>query len=245
MKLLVTAGNTRVLLDQVRCLTNVFTGRTGTAIALEAYRRGHQVTLLTSHPEVVNQLPREYDLGADRWRLATYATFEDLQNFMATQLADVSYDGVIHSAAVSDYLFGGVYAPAPGTRFDDKNHVWRVGPGSFPTLEDRSAPKIKSTERDLWVRLCRAPKLIDRVRSDWGFRGTLVKFKLEVGIGEEELRRIAEESRLQSQANLMVANTLEGMASWALVGPSAEGYAKIARADLPARLLDAVEGVTR
>ena len=40
MNLLVTAGNARVYIDQVRCLTNIFTGRTGAAIALEAYERG-------------------------------------------------------------------------------------------------------------------------------------------------------------------------------------------------------------
>ena len=39
MNLLVTAGNTQVAIDRVRCITNIFTGRTGTAIALEAYRR--------------------------------------------------------------------------------------------------------------------------------------------------------------------------------------------------------------
>ena len=51
MKLLVTAGNTLVPIDSVRGITNVFTGRTGAGIALHAYRRGHHVTLLTSHPE--------------------------------------------------------------------------------------------------------------------------------------------------------------------------------------------------
>ena len=53
MRLLVTAGNTLALVDRVRCLTNVFTGRTGAAIALCAHQRGHAVTLLTSHPEAV------------------------------------------------------------------------------------------------------------------------------------------------------------------------------------------------
>ena len=44
MNILVTAGNTQVFIDQVRCITNIFTGRTGAAIAVEAYRRGHSVT---------------------------------------------------------------------------------------------------------------------------------------------------------------------------------------------------------
>ena len=67
----------------------------------------------------------------------------------------------------------------------------------------------------------RAPKLIDMVRSPWGFRGTLVKFKLEVGISDERLLEIAEKSRIHSQADFMVANTLEGASAWAYLGPLA------------------------
>src|SRR5260370_4679187 len=56
MNLLVTAGNTKVLIDRVRCITNIFTGRTGAAIALHAHERGHDVTLLTSRPEAVAEM---------------------------------------------------------------------------------------------------------------------------------------------------------------------------------------------
>ena len=51
MNLLITAGNTQARIDRVRCLTNIFTGRTGAAIAAEAAARGHTVTLATSHPD--------------------------------------------------------------------------------------------------------------------------------------------------------------------------------------------------
>src|SRR5438034_5962598 len=46
MRILVTAGNTLVPIDRVRCITNIFTGRTGARIALHAQERGHDVTLL-------------------------------------------------------------------------------------------------------------------------------------------------------------------------------------------------------
>src|SRR5207244_1980709 len=99
----------------------------------------------------------------------------------------------------------------------------------------------KSEEPELWLRLHRAPKLVDRIRSGWGFRGVLVKFKLEVGTPEAELLEIAERSRRQSDANLMVANTLEGADSWAFIGPLEGRYERIERAALPSRLLDEVE----
>src|SRR5215471_14034707 len=98
MNFLVTAGNTLVPIDRVRCLSNVFTGRSGAAIALCAHGRGHAVTLLTSHPEAVAAPP------AERWLLLRYRTFEDLQDLMAQQITRGVLDAVIHCAAVSDYL---------------------------------------------------------------------------------------------------------------------------------------------
>ena len=62
MNILVTAGNTQTPLDRVRCITNIFSGRTGARIAAEAAARGHRVTLLTSHPEVLEGEPSSRDL---------------------------------------------------------------------------------------------------------------------------------------------------------------------------------------
>src|SRR5438876_3096363 len=81
MNLLVTAGNTLVPIDRVRCITNIFTGRTGASIALEAHTRGHTVTLLTSHPEAVAELRPDACLDK-RWTARRYRTFEDLQSLM-------------------------------------------------------------------------------------------------------------------------------------------------------------------
>jgi phosphopantothenoylcysteine synthetase/decarboxylase len=240
MNVLVTAGNTRVFIDRVRCLTNIFTGRTGAAIALEAYRRGHGVTLLTSHPEAIAELAGVTKLATERWRLLRYDTFEELRQAMARELTEQKYDAVIHSAAVSDYLAAGVFAPTPGTRLTEQLQ-WHADGGQTPALVDRAAGKVKSDEPELWLRLVRAPKLIDMIRADWGFNGTLVKFKLEVGVSDERLLEIAEKSRTHSRADLLVANTLEGAASWAFLGPLNNEYAKIPRAKLAAKLIDAVE----
>jgi hypothetical protein len=102
---------------------------------------------------------------------------------------------------------------------------------------------VKSQESELWLRLARTPKLIDCVRSDWGFDGVLVKFKLEVEIADNRLLSTAEQSRRQSRADLMVANTLEGMKSWAYLGPLQGQYVRLPRAELPQQLLAAVEAL--
>jgi phosphopantothenoylcysteine synthetase/decarboxylase len=239
MHVLVTAGNTLVPIDQVRCITNVFTGRTGTRIALHAEERGHTVTLATSHPEIVAEM--QGSRPPVNWSVQRYRTFEDLQALMETGIRRPGLDVVIHCAAVSDYRVAGVYGPAAATQFHAEDGRWEASRAEPPRLLDRSAGKVKSDEPELWLRLVRTPKLIDRVRSDWGFHGLLVKFKLEVGLTLQQFQDIAERSRRQSTADLMVANTLEGSREWALLGPLEGKYLHVDRPDLAAKLLDALE----
>jgi phosphopantothenate-cysteine ligase/phosphopantothenoylcysteine decarboxylase/phosphopantothenate--cysteine ligase len=219
MNILVTAGNTRTMIDRVRCLTNVFTGRTGANIAAEAANRGHTVTLLTSQPQTAE------GTGV---RVRAYQTFDELEALMAEEIGGGGFDAVIHSAAVGDYHCAGVFAA--DTPFDGT---------SLPQLTDVSAGKVKSSHPEVWIRLTPAPKLVDKVRGEWHFRGVLVKFKLEVGVSEEELRQIAERSRVQSHADLMSANTLDDAGRWALVG--AGEYTKVPRAELAGEIISKVE----
>jgi phosphopantothenate-cysteine ligase/phosphopantothenoylcysteine decarboxylase/phosphopantothenate--cysteine ligase len=245
MNILVTAGNTLVPIDKVRCITNIFSGRTGAAIALHAHERGHDVQLLTSHPEVVETLSgAESAFASMRWSLARYTTFADLEKLLAKEAQEPDLDAVVHCAAVSDYRSDSVYAAAAGTEFDCTRGTWSSMAGT-PTLVDRAAGKVKSDEEVLWLRLVRTPKLIDLFRGDWKFKGVLVKFKLEVGSTDAELLDIAEKSRVYSGADFMVANTLEGASFWAYLGPTSAGYQRIDRRHLPERLLDLVESAYR
>jgi len=225
MNLLVTAGNTQTLIDKVRCITNIFSGRTGSQIAAHAFDRGHTVTLLTSHPNVLNELPSQRTRTKPGFVVKAYQTFDDLEDLMASAILSGQFDAIIHAAAVNDYHVVGTY-------FRDSDD------GSFM---DVSAGKVKSTHQDLWIRLQPAPKLVDKIRTDWRFTGTLVKFKLEVGITDTELLSIAERSREHSDADYIVANTLEGMHEWAYLGSADEKYMRVARSELAARLLRMVE----
>jgi phosphopantothenoylcysteine synthetase/decarboxylase len=238
MNILVTAGNTQAPIDRVRAITNIFTGRTGTSIALAGHQHGHQVTLLTSHPELAEQ-----SLLVERWTVKAYRTFDDLHRVLESHIRNGAYDALIHSAAVGDYRVSGVYAPAPGTRFDEELGRWISKESETPALIDRAGGKVKSDEAELWLRMVRTPKLVDLVRAEWGFRGILVKFKLEVDVTTASLREIAENSRRQSKADLMVANTLEDAGKWALVGPIQGDYQTIDRPQLAARVVEMVESL--
>ena len=59
--------------------------------------------------------------------------------------------------------YAAAYAPADG--------LWISDSADPPRLVNRAADKVKSDEPELWIRLLRAPKLIDQIRSDWAFRG--------------------------------------------------------------------------
>ena len=225
MKILVTAGNTQTPIDKVRCLTNIFSGKTGARIAIEAVRRGHDVTHFTSRPEIILEIAAGLPLSAERWALKTFRTFDELHALMEAAIPGGGFDAIIHAAAVSDYALAGVFAPDP------------LHEGK---LVDVQAGKVKSHHPELWLRMVPTPKLIDLIRQPWGFKGTLVKFKLEVGMSDEELLSVAEKSRVQSGADLMVANTLEGMGEYAYVGPVSSRYERVERAELARRLIDCV-----
>jgi phosphopantothenate-cysteine ligase/phosphopantothenoylcysteine decarboxylase/phosphopantothenate--cysteine ligase len=181
MRILVTAGNTLVPVDRVRCLTNIFTGRTGAAIARAAHAKGHGVTLLTSHPETLSEEPTPAD---ERWRLLRFATFDELHHLMRDEVQRGKLEAVIHTAAVADYLTGGVYSSAPGTHFSPESLAWSGAPLT-----------------------------------------------------------LAERSRQHSQADLMVANTLEGAGTWAFVGTTQFKYSKVPRRELAQSIVAAIESI--
>jgi hypothetical protein len=77
------------------------------------------------------------------------------------------------------------------------------------TVRDAQAGKVKSSYPEIAVLGERTEKLVDLFRTEWGHRGLLVKFKLEVGVSREELVRIGQASRRASGAEYLVANTLD------------------------------------
>ena len=239
MNIFVTAGNTQTPVDRVRCITNIFSGKTGARIAVEAFGRGHTVTLATSHPEVLENLPSKAPRTEPNFVVKPYRTYEDLEAIMAGEIGSDRYDAVIHAAAVNDYHVAGVYSLAPGTSFDATRMTLT---GKPVQLRDVSGGKVIGNLNEVWLRMVPAAKLVDRIRTDWKFEGTLVKFKLEVGVTVPKLLEIGERSRVQSRANWLVANRLEDYKRVAyLLGDSIHPR-NIDRDQLPATLIQTLEG---
>ena len=171
-RILVTAGPTWVPIDEIRVITNIFTGTTGYAIARYAKSMGAGVTLLLG--------PGRVDFGdhPPNIEIIHFRYFDELLGAIRYRLKLKKYDIIIHSASVSDYI---------------------------PVKKSRS--KISSGKKNLLLRLKPAPKIADSIKR-YDPSIYLVKFKLELDRNTKKLISIAFKSLKESNADLIVANTL-------------------------------------
>jgi phosphopantothenate-cysteine ligase/phosphopantothenoylcysteine decarboxylase/phosphopantothenate--cysteine ligase len=160
-----------------------------------------------------------------------FTTHSDLRAALAALMATRQYDAVFMTAAVADYKPERAYEVLERKRDGNQEH-WLV--------RDIQAGKIKSDHPSIAIVGQRTEKLIDLFRGDWKYKGLLVKFKLEVGIGPKELIAIGQASRRASGADYLVANTLdmvEGERAGAyLLGDAGEEW--IARGKLAGRMAE-------
>ncbi len=218
---LVTAGNTREMIDRVRDWGNIFTGNTGFSIARELKKVG-DVDLVTSTPQ-------HRDEGAQLGMTPhAFRSHADLLALLGDLVQRNTYDAIYMTAAVADYAPQRVYAVLDRKPGDDGTEQW--------TVRDAQAGKVKSDHERIAIVGTRTRKIIDCFRAAWGYKNLLVKFKLEVGISPEQLIEIGQRSRRASAAEYLIANTLE-MVTGERPGAyllSEAGARWVARADLAA-----------
>ncbi len=90
-KILITSGSNAERVDPIRILTNRASGKTGIALALEAYRRGADVTLVH---RFLQDLPGIHQIYAE--------SAQEMHDAVLAELA-AGYDALISAAAVADY----------------------------------------------------------------------------------------------------------------------------------------------
>jgi phosphopantothenate---cysteine ligase (CTP) len=242
MNLLITAGSPSSPIDRVRRVGTIFTGRTGAQLAQIAWGRGHSVTFLTSNPERLPEIPADAGLSERRLQPVIYSTVDDLAALVQQQVRSKAIDIVIHAAGATDYLVAGSFAPELGTYFNTRTKEWDAR--GKPKMVEQPADRINSAEPELWVRLVRAPRLIERLR-EWGYRGLIVRFAVEVAKSDGELRGAAEFTRKQSGADLVVASTMDSLAHWSLIGPVDGRYERVPRREVADRLMLVIEHMRR
>jgi phosphopantothenoylcysteine synthetase/decarboxylase len=206
MKVLITGGHTQIPIDQVRVISNIFKGKTACNIA--DYFSDRCIVNLLGNPDM-----SPYPIVN---KYIKYKSYDELYRLMEDQIKHGAYDVIIHSAAVSDYYVSGVVTEPGGSYID-------------------SSKKVSSSHDTLYLELKKTRKIVDDIRSLWGFTGCLVKFKLQVGLTDEELLDIARKSRTDSGANIIVANCLEWSKERAFIVTDKDEYS-VQRKDLPKAL---------
>lgn len=226
-RFLVTAGNTREMIDRVRDWGNIFTGNTGYAIA-KALRPLGEVDLLTSNAQHAAQASGDGIVAAE------FRSHAQLKASLADLLQRHHYDAVFMTAAVADYRPTGSYQVMSRTTLADGSEQWVV--------KNVQAGKVKSHYDAIAILGERTEKIVDLFRTQWGYRGLLFKFKLEVEVSREQLLQIGQQSRKASAADYLVANSLD-----MVEGPGAGAYLLsdageefIPRAELAERLKNEV-----
>ncbi|MCD6228654.1 MAG: hypothetical protein J7K17_04185 [Candidatus Omnitrophica bacterium] len=96
MKILITGGASWVKIDEVRIITNVFTGKTALLLAQEAKKRGLHTTLIIN-PHCISKFPKGI-------RVIPFKYFQDLKDKVVSELKKNTYQLIIHACAVSDYV---------------------------------------------------------------------------------------------------------------------------------------------
>jgi phosphopantothenate---cysteine ligase (CTP) len=198
MRFLVTAGSTRQPIDKVRDWGNVFSGNTGFGIARALLALG-EVDLLTSNRGHLAEVAEGHWQGMAARGFVTHA---DLKTALTGMVVANRYDAVFMTAAVSDYTPTGAYSIIRRERLGN-------GETEHWTVRGVQAGKVKSCYDRIAVVGEPTEKLVDLFRKSWDYKGMLVKFKLEVGLTTQELLEVGERSRLASDADYLVANTLE------------------------------------
>ncbi len=219
---LVTAGNTREMIDRVRDWGNIFTGNTGFAIA-QALAGNGAVDLLTSNLAHVDRAP------AAGITAAAFRSHADLMKLLKDRVTSTRYDAIFMTAAVADYAPAGSFAVLDRKKLPDGTEQWIV--------RDIHAGKIKSNHDAIAILGKQTKKIVDCFRAEWGYKGLLVKFKLEVGLSASQLIEVGRRSRIASGADYLIANTLD-MVQGASAGAyliSDTGEEFVPRAQLAAR----------
>lgn len=211
---LVTAGDTYELVDDVRRITHMGTGRLGSLIADECIRRGMQVTYLCGERSQRPSLPAA--------QIVPITGVMELQNAMAELLERQTFDCVVHSMAVSDYTVAGVATQKTMAEETAKNitEAGKTAPENVAALVESAlaqsvhtaSGKLSSELEDLVIFLTKAPKVISLVKQRQP-NTILVGFKLLSNVEESELVAAAQHQIHNSDSDFVLANdlaTIEG-----------------------------------
>jgi phosphopantothenate---cysteine ligase (CTP) len=227
MNCIVTAGPAYEPLDDVRRLTNFSTGRLGTELANYLAARGHNVLLL---------LGEQATYAGERRakQVEFFSTAADLRAKLKA-LSAKKADAIFHAAAVSDFSFGRVFAPAAAA-------LTRTGApqDAVNKLVEIKGRKISTRQGKLLVELLPTSKIIAELRG-WFPRAKIVGWKFEADGSRADAVAAARRQLAECSTDLCVVNGPAYGEGFGLLGKKGE----LAHLGNPPLLFDALEKFAR
>ncbi|MFD2169647.1 phosphopantothenoylcysteine decarboxylase [Tumebacillus lipolyticus] len=180
--ILITSGGTLEKWDEVRGHTNLARGTMGCYLAEQALQDGAEVIYLHGY---FARLPEPHP----RLRLLPFLGIEDLREQLEQVLTSEAIDGLIMTAAVSDWVVDKLLA-------QDGSPIADLG-------------KIASDNPPI-VHFKKAPKVITQIKT-WSPKTFLVGFKLEHDADPDHLLMRARQRMETWRADLVVANAARSL----------------------------------
>jgi phosphopantothenoylcysteine decarboxylase/phosphopantothenate--cysteine ligase len=181
MNCIVTAGPTFEPLDGVRRLTNFSTGRLGTELANFLTAKGHRVTLLIGEMAVDKTERRVKSVKA-------FSSTADLRAKLKS-FSGKKVDAIFHAAAVSDFMFGQIFAEKSADEF----------------VALKTSKKISTRAGNLLVELLPTPKIIAELRG-WFPKTKIIGWKFEAVGKRADAIRAARKQIADCATDFCVAN---------------------------------------
>ncbi|MDW8191134.1 MAG: bifunctional phosphopantothenoylcysteine decarboxylase/phosphopantothenate--cysteine ligase CoaBC [Pseudobdellovibrionaceae bacterium] len=104
LNICITAGGTKVPIDDVRYIGNISSGKTGQTLALEALRQNNVVhLLLSSDAKIFYPSEFQYYQRLERLKIIPFTTPQDLEEQLLRQLHNQKHNVLIQAAAISDF----------------------------------------------------------------------------------------------------------------------------------------------
>ena len=188
-KILITSGGTREMIDGVRCLTNISSGKLGSMILDECLCEDDKLdtnfseknefhfvmvkgSVLPSSPLVL------FYNGIGKLVIHEVTDVESVMLIMEELVPQM--DVVIHPMAVSDFGFIPLHT------------------------------KLKSNDPEAFIqslkdRIYQTPKILSHIKK-WNPKCFLISFKFEDGLEHDELIKVATDSMIRNQSDVVVAN---------------------------------------
>lgn len=195
MKILITSGGTREYIDDVRVLTNISSGKLGAMIA-EKFIKTERINKTGYHKRsMIYKTPLDITYICSKgsetpnhsiYDKVTLCEVTDVKSVYDTMERLVpEMDVIIHCMAVSDFGF------------------------------EPCSTKLKSNDPEAFIdslrdRIYQTPKILSMIKK-WNPNCKLISFKFEVGLLHDDLIKIATESGLKNDCDLVIANDKKEM----------------------------------